>query len=140
MWTFYYLYYATTHLWRRLYTILFSFHSVTFYSYFKEMIILLHMSIFTEQKGKNLEYLHTLAKLLKIVWAWYRFNQNIPFRVKLRMHWTNFYLSYNYTGFSNLDVYSEFLSLHIHYLMGIGPITKKIPQNSGKQIWIPEGM
>ena len=27
-----------------------------------------------------------------------------------------------------------------HYLMGIGPNTKKIPQNSGKQIRIPEGM
>ena len=28
----------------------------------------------------------------------------------------------------------------ILYLMGIGPNTKKIPQNSGKQIRIPEGM
>ena len=28
----------------------------------------------------------------------------------------------------------------VHYLMGIGPNTKKIPQNSGKQIRIPEGM
>ena len=27
-----------------------------------------------------------------------------------------------------------------HYLMGLGPNTKKIPQNSGKQIRIPEGM
>ena len=27
-----------------------------------------------------------------------------------------------------------------HYLMAIGPNPKKIPQNSGKQIWIPEGM
>ena len=27
-----------------------------------------------------------------------------------------------------------------HYLMGLGPNPKKIPQNSGKQIRIPEGM
>ena len=27
-----------------------------------------------------------------------------------------------------------------HYLMELGPNTKKIPQNSGKQIRIPEGM
>ena len=27
-----------------------------------------------------------------------------------------------------------------HYLMGLEPNTKKIPQNSGKQIRIPEGM
>ena len=27
-----------------------------------------------------------------------------------------------------------------HYLMGMGPNTKKIPHNSGKQIRIPEGM
>ena len=34
-----------------------------------------------------------------------------------------------------------FQALYAHYLMGIGPNTKKkIPQNSGKQIRIPEGM
>ena len=27
-----------------------------------------------------------------------------------------------------------------HYLMGLGPNPKKIPQNSGKKNWIPEGM
>ena len=27
-----------------------------------------------------------------------------------------------------------------HYLMGLGPNQKKIPQNSGKQIRIPEGV
>ena len=27
-----------------------------------------------------------------------------------------------------------------HYLIELGPNTKKIPQNSGKQIQIPEGM
>ena len=31
-------------------------------------------------------------------------------------------------------------SIRTHYLMGIGPNTKKIPQNSGKQIRIPEGV
>ena len=34
----------------------------------------------------------------------------------------------------------KYKSCATHYLMGIGPITKKIPQNSGKQIWIPEVM
>ena len=32
------------------------------------------------------------------------------------------------------------LKYFIHYLMELGPNTKKIPQNSGKQIRIPEGM
>ena len=39
-----------------------------------------------------------------------------------------------------LDGFGTRMNVWIHYLMGIGPNTKKIPQNSGKQIRIPEGM
>ena len=49
----------------------------------------------------------------------------LKYKIKISKSWSSFYIFY---------------SKRIHYLMGIGPNTKQIPQNSGKQIRIPEGM
>ena len=48
-------------------------------------------------------------------------------------------------GNTKKDTYSTKINrpghnIQFHYLMGLGSNTKKIPQNSGKQIRIPEGM
>ena len=47
----------------------------------------------------------------------------------LLMNWKNVLATRNWSGHT-----------YPHYLMGLGPNPKKIPQNSGKQIRIPEGM
>ena len=40
----------------------------------------------------------------------------------------------------SVKIWTSKYEIALHYLMGLGPNTKKIPQNSGKQIRIPEGM
>ena len=41
---------------------------------------------------------------------------------------------------NNWGMFPDSGELIEHYLMGQGPNLKKIPQNSSKQIWMPEGM